>query len=150
MIADYPPVGASPVGGPQVGVVRLVAALADHGTDVVVRFPALLESDDEAVQLGERVTFIGVQNGNRLSLLRGMQPWRRRVQAVVERAGADLVHGQGLIPGGIAAADVRRLPRIVTARGNVGADTAAAYRGVGKVSQGVSQKPAREQSCRLR
>ena len=135
MIADYPPVGASPVGGPQVGAVRLVAALAAHGTDVVVVSPALTESGGEGVQLDERVTLIGVQAGNRLSLLTGLQPWRRRVQAVVERAGADLVHGQGLIPGGIAAADVRRLPRIVTARGNVGADTAAAYRGVGKVSR---------------
>ena len=138
------------MGGPQVGAVRLVAALAAHGTDVVVVSPALTESGGEGVQLDERVTLIGVQAGNRLSLLTGLQPWRRRVQAVVERAGADLVHGQGLIPGGIAAADVRRLPRIVTARGNVGADTAAAYRGVGKVSQDVSQKPAREQSCRLR
>ncbi len=135
MIADYPAVGESPVGGPQVGVVRLVAALADRGADVVVVAPTLLEPAEEPVQLAERVTFIGVRSGDRLALLRGLRPWRRRVRSAVEEARADLVHGQGLIPGGIAAADTRQLPRIVTARGNVEADTVAAYRGVGKLSR---------------
>jgi glycosyltransferase involved in cell wall biosynthesis len=135
MIADYPPAGASPVGGPQVGTVRLVSALARHGADVIVVAPTPEDPPAEPLQLAERLTLVSVPGDDRWSLLRGLGPWRRRVQSVVEASDADLVHGQGLIPGGIAAADARQLPRIVTARGNVQADTVAAYSGLGRLSR---------------
>jgi glycosyltransferase involved in cell wall biosynthesis len=41
------------------------------------------------------------------------------------------VHGQGLLPGGIAAADVHGIPRVVTAHGNLAEDNSAFYDGLG-------------------
>src|SRR5205823_8895639 len=65
--------------------------------------------------------------GRRWTLARGLQPWRRHAISVVDRMGVDIVHGQGLLPGGIAAVDARGRPRVVTAQGNLRADTLAAY-----------------------
>ena len=42
---------------------------------------------------------------------------------------------RALLPGGIAVADVHGVPRAVTARGNMRADTLAAYRGLGATSR---------------
>ena len=76
-------------------------------------------------------TLISVPTGERWNLVRGLQPWRRGARAAVERLGADIVHGQGLLSGGIAAAGIDGHPRVVTARGNMRADTLAQYRGLG-------------------
>ena len=56
--------------------------------------------------------------------------WLWGIAREMARLGADLVHGQGLIPGGIAAASIDGRPRVVTARGNMRADSVAAYRGL--------------------
>jgi glycosyltransferase involved in cell wall biosynthesis len=135
MVADYPGPGAEPVGGPQIAVSRLVPELARSGVEVVVVAPAPGSVATDRSTVADRIEMIRVPTATRWSLLRGLQPWRRRVVAVIEGLKPDLVHGQGLLPGGIAVADVHGVPRAVTARGNMRADTLAAYRGLGATSR---------------
>jgi glycosyltransferase involved in cell wall biosynthesis len=131
MLAEFPPPGTEPVGGPQVAVKRLVSTLAERALDVIVVAPDWLGSDETVTELEGGGTLVAVPTGTRWLLARGLQPWRRRAARIVERMDVDVVHGQGVLPGGIAAADVDGLPRVVTARGNVRADTAAEYSGLG-------------------
>jgi glycosyltransferase involved in cell wall biosynthesis len=72
-----------------------------------------------------------VSHDQRFSLLRGIRPWRVAGARVVRELGPDVVHGQGILVGGVVAAAVPGPPRIVTARGNARRDTLEAYRGVG-------------------
>ena len=59
-----------------------------------------------------------------------MGTWRKAAIPVVEALGADVVHGQGILVGGVIAAGVSgRVLRVVTARGNARRDTLAAYTG---------------------
>jgi glycosyltransferase involved in cell wall biosynthesis len=135
MVADYPARGAVPVGGPQVAVSRLVPELARRGLEVIVIAPAPGPGTTERAKLADGVEMICVPTATRWSLLRRLQPWRRRVVALIDGLQPDLVHGQGLLPGGIAVADVHGVPRAVTARGNMRADTLAAYRGLAATSR---------------
>ena len=135
MVADYPAPGAAPVGGPQVAVSRLVPELARSGLEVIVVAPALGSIATDRAKVADGIEMIRVPTATRWSLARRLQPWRRRVVAVIEGLRPDLVHGQGLLPGGIAVADVHGVPRAVTARGNMRADTLAAYRGLGATSR---------------
>jgi glycosyltransferase involved in cell wall biosynthesis len=135
MVADYPAPGAAPVGGPQVAVSRLVPELARSGLEVIVVAPAPGSIATHRAKVADRIELIRVPTATRWSLVRQLQPWRRRVVAVIEGLRPDLVHGQGLLPGGIAVADVHGVPRAVTARGSMRADTLAAYRGLGATSR---------------
>jgi glycosyltransferase involved in cell wall biosynthesis len=122
-----------------------VRKLAQRGLDVYVVAPDARGSEETATELPEGFSLITVPAGSRLTLLRGMQPWRRRAAAVVRRLGADIVHGQGVLPGGIAAREVSGLaPIVVTARGNARQDTLAEYRGIG----GWARAYVREQLAR--
>src|SRR5438128_1765358 len=103
MIADFPLPGEQPVGGPQVAVRRLVSKLAERGIEVVVIAPDSVHSAGAVSQLDDGGTLLVVPAGKRLTLARGLQPWRRRAGAVVEHIGADLVHGQGVMYGLIGA-----------------------------------------------
>jgi glycosyltransferase involved in cell wall biosynthesis len=132
MLADFPVPGARSARGPQVAVRRLVQELLERDIDVVVVAPDPL-SGGRARKLDGGVTLVTVSTGERWILARSLRPWRRGARAVVERLGADIVHGQGLIPGGIAAAGIGGRPRVVTAHGKVRADTIAGYRRVGAV-----------------
>jgi glycosyltransferase involved in cell wall biosynthesis len=135
MLADFPLPGQVPAGGPQVAVGRLVQELLKRGVDIVVVTPDPRRSGRGAVELDGGGTLFSVPTAKRWNLARGLQPWRRGARAVVERLGADIVHGQGLIPGGIAATGIEGRPRVVTARGNVRADTIAEYRGIGAAAR---------------
>jgi glycosyltransferase involved in cell wall biosynthesis len=131
MLSEFPAPGTLPKGGPQVAVTRLVPELVGRGVDVVVVAPDPLAAVETETELDGGGTLVTVPTGARLQLARALRPWRARARAVVERVDADLVHGQDLIPGGIAAAGVDGLPRVVTSRGNMREDTIAAYDGVG-------------------
>jgi glycosyltransferase involved in cell wall biosynthesis len=136
MISEFPAPGTEPVGGPQVAVGRLVRKLVERGLDLVIVAPDPFGSVETVTQLDEGSALITVPAGRRWTLARGLQPWRKRAAAVVDRLGADVVHGQGLLPGGIAAGDVEAAVSIVvTARGNAREDTAAEYGGVGGIAR---------------
>ena len=131
MLSEFPAPGTLPAGGPQVAATRLVPELVQRGVDVVVVAPALWTSAETESELEGGGTLVAVPVSPRLQLANGMRGWRRGAQAVVERLNVDLVHGQNLLPGGIAAAGINGVPRVVTSRGNMREDTAAAYTGVG-------------------
>ena len=134
MLADFPRPGHAPVGGPQVAVRRLVAKLVERGVEVVVVAPDPSRSTETTdVELGVDVLF--VPTGERWTLLHGMRRWRRNAADVVYRMRPDIVHGQELLAGGIAAADIEGFPIVVTARGSSRADTTAAYSGVGRLAR---------------
>ena len=133
MLADFAAPGDKPAGGPQVAVGRLVQELSKRSVDVVVVAPDPGRSRSAAVELDGGGTLVTVPTGERWNLARNLQPWRRGARALVERLGADIVHGQSLLPGGIAAAGIEGRPRVVTARGNMRADTIARYSGFGAV-----------------
>jgi glycosyltransferase involved in cell wall biosynthesis len=101
--------------------------------DVIVVAPDSVRAAEMTTELEDGGVLVAVPAGRRWTLARGLQPWRRRATAVVDRIGIDIVHGQGLVPSGIAAVDVRGSPRVVTARGNMRADTLAAYSRMGGV-----------------
>jgi glycosyltransferase involved in cell wall biosynthesis len=136
MIADFPAPGVKPVGGPQVAVTRLVSSLVRKGVSVVVVAPVPGGTRETVVSLENGATLVSTPSGTRWTLARGLRPWRRRVRGVVRWAGGDVVHGQGLIPGGIAAGDNRDHPRVVTARGNLRQDTIAEYGWIGGMTRG--------------
>jgi glycosyltransferase involved in cell wall biosynthesis len=131
MIGEFPAPGERPVGGPQIATSRLVAKLVERGVDVTLVAPYASGSGEQVTRLPDGCTLVRVPGGRRWTLARRLQPWRRNACAAVARAGVDDVHGQGVLPGGIAAADVKGRPRVLTARGNARADTVAEYGGVG-------------------
>jgi glycosyltransferase involved in cell wall biosynthesis len=134
MLADFPRPGQPPVGGPQVAVRRLVAKLVDHGVEVVVVAPDSARSI-ETTDAEAGVDIVTVPAGKRLTLVQGMRSWRRNAAEVVHRIRPDIVHGQEVLAGGIAAADIREFPIVVTARGSSRADTTAAYSGLGRIAR---------------
>jgi glycosyltransferase involved in cell wall biosynthesis len=130
MLADFPLPGEKPAGGPQVAVGRLVQELLKRDVEVVVVAPDPLRGSREIAELDGGGTLVTVPTARRWNLARNLRPWRRGARDAVERFGADILHGQSLIPGGIAAAGIDGRPRVVTARGNMRADTLARYHGV--------------------
>jgi glycosyltransferase involved in cell wall biosynthesis len=131
MLADFPLPGENPAGGPQVAVGRLVQELVNRDVEVVVVAPDPSRTGRGPVELDGGGTLVTVPTGERWNLARSLRPWRHGARDAVERLGADIVHGQSLIPGGIGAAGIGGRPRVVTARGNMRADTLAHYHGVG-------------------
>jgi glycosyltransferase involved in cell wall biosynthesis len=122
-------------------VLRLVGALAADGTSITVVAPA----ESGAVHERDGAVIVHVGFGDRLSLARGMRPWRRRAVKAIMDAAPDLVHGQGILTGGLPACDAEALPRVVTVRGNARQDTLAAYPGLaGRVRAGLRDRLARE------
>jgi glycogen synthase len=138
MITSYPGPGEDPRGGVEQSVTRLVAALARAGAEITVIAPGRAGTFDR-----EGVTVVYVGGHGRWALARGLRPWRQAAGRAVASAGGDVVHGQGLLPGGIAVADAPH-PRVVTAHGNVGADTRAAYGGL----TGSARRVARDRLAR--
>jgi glycosyltransferase involved in cell wall biosynthesis len=135
MLADFPVPGENPVRGPQVAVGRLVQELLKREIEVVIVAPDPLRVGRRIMELDGGGTLITVPTGERWNLARSLRPWRRRAREAVERLGADVLHGQSLIPGGIAAAGIDGWPRVVTAHGNLQADTLGRYRGVGAAAR---------------
>ena len=131
MLSEFPAPGTLPAGGPQIAATRLVPELVRRGVDVVVVAPASWTSNEAEFELDGGGTLVAVPVGARLQLAHGMRPWRRGARAVVERLKVDVVHGQNLLPGGIAAAGIAGVPRVLTSRGNMREDTAALYDGIG-------------------
>jgi glycosyltransferase involved in cell wall biosynthesis len=124
------------VGGTEVAAQRLASGLAHRGVSVAVVAPG----PDEGIRdLETGGTFVGVPIGERLELARAFRRWRRSVSVAVERLEPDLVHGLELLPGGLAAVDISGRPRVVTAHGNLRADTRAAYRGAGGWGRAVAR-----------
>jgi glycosyltransferase involved in cell wall biosynthesis len=145
MLADFPVPGENPAGGPQVAVGRLVQELLKRDVEVVVVAPHPAGVGRGPVELDCGGTLVIVPTPERWNLARNFQPWRRGSRDAVENFGADIVHGQGLLPGGIAAASVDGRPRVVTARGNMRADTLAGYHGVG----GAARARQRDRLARI-
>ena len=135
MLADFPVPGENPAGGPQVAVGRLVQELLRRDVEVFVVTPHPLRAGCGPVELDGGGTLVIVPTGERWNLALSLRPWRRGARDAVERLGADILHGQGLIPGGIAAASITGRPRVVTARGNARADTLAEYRRMGATAR---------------
>ena len=146
MIADFPRPGEPPVGGPEVAVSRLVPKLVERGLDVVVVAPDPHAHRKTEHALEGGATLVRVPSGSRLTLARRLRTWRRNAASVVRRWRPDVVHGQGLLPGGIAAGEAEGIPVIVTARGNVRADTTAEYEGIGGRARGYVRNRLAEQA----
>jgi glycogen(starch) synthase len=105
-----------------------VGALAAAGIDVDVVAPSVTEAPVlEHVRDGVRV--VHVRHQDRFSLATNMRAWRTAARRVVEGLEPEIVHGQGLT-GGVPACDVAGVPRVVTAHGNVRADTLYAHSGL--------------------
>jgi glycosyltransferase involved in cell wall biosynthesis len=87
----------------------------------------------ESVHERHGATIVHVGQRDRFSLARSLRPWRRQAAKAIDRLGPDLVHGQGILTGGLPACDVEARPRVVTAHGDPRKDTLADYRGLGGV-----------------
>lgn len=131
MLSEFPAPGTLPAGGPQVAATRLVPELVQRGVEVVVVAPASWTKTEAEFELDGGGTLVAVPIGERWQLAHGWRPWRRGARAVVDRMKVDVVHGQNLLPGGIAAAGIDGVPRVLTSRGNMRQDTVALYTGVG-------------------
>ena len=82
---------------------------------------------------GVPVTHLGFED--RLSLLTSLAPWRRAARNAIRDLDPEVVHGQGLLIGGLPACDVAGVPRVVTAHGNSREDTVASYSGLGRLAR---------------
>jgi glycosyltransferase involved in cell wall biosynthesis len=117
-------------GGPANGTARLVRGLSSAGTTVTVVAPA--PPEDRAGFRLHGADVVLVPHAQRLSLPRRLRPWRTAAIPIVNRLGADVVHGQGIVEGGVIAADASSTrARLVTARGNTRRDTLAERPGAG-------------------
>lgn len=129
MVGEFPRPGQAEAGGPANGTARLVEGLTGAGLQVTVVAP-LEEGLEEPSQPAEHARVVWVPHSQRLSLLRGMRPWRKPAVRVVCDLDADIVHGQGILTGGVVAANAVGASRVVTARGNARLDTLHAYQGL--------------------
>jgi glycosyltransferase involved in cell wall biosynthesis len=134
MISPYPAAGLDAVGGVEMSTFRLAEALAEQSVDVKVIAPGA----PGAAPPGS-VTVIRVRADQRWLLARALRPWRTAVRTLIGDLEADVVHGQGLLWGGLPATDGARsrtahglcVRRVVTAHGNVHEDMIAARSGLG-------------------
>jgi glycosyltransferase involved in cell wall biosynthesis len=130
-VGEVPVPGRPVSGGPANATERLVRGLVEAGLDVTVVAPAPDSEPARTLDLhGARV--LVVAHEQRLMVPRRMRPWRKAATPLVEALGADIVHGQGVVTGGVIAAGVSpSVGRVVTARGNARRDALAAYSGAG-------------------
>src|SRR5436190_6003808 len=126
-VGGWPAEGREAEGGVEVATTRLAAALAAQGVEITVVAPgATAERGDGPI----RVVRVPVAEDGRLLLLRGLRPWRRAVADVLDGFEVDVVHGHGMLEGGLPAVDAAR-PSVVSAHGNHAMDTRAARSGAG-------------------
>ncbi len=133
MISPYPEVDVPPRGGVEVSTVRLVEGLTAQGVQVEIvstGMPARVTRDGIVVHRAP---------ARRLTTARLLRPWRRDVRRILSDLSVDLVHGQGLMPPGVAATDVPsgRCPRVVTAHGNRNQDVLSHYAGPGARARSI-------------
>lgn len=129
IVGEIPAPGHPVSGGPANATKRLVDGLVGAGVAVSVVAPAERDVPEERLH-GDGATLIFVPHDQRYMIPRRMAPWRKAAVPVVESLRPDVVHGQGIVTGGVVAAGVRGdVPRVVTARGNARQDTLAAYHG---------------------
>lgn len=102
---------------------RLSRALARLGLSVAVIAPVTPRLRSDALVSDDGVTVLRVPHFDRLSLAVGLRPWRRRVRKLAAELAPDVVHGHGILDGGLPACDVTGAARIVTAHGSLRADT---------------------------
>ena len=129
VVSEFPTGASGPRGGVEASTVRLVRALARAGVEVSVVAPFVgRPSDPVHAYHGIRVQHI--RHPGRLALATSMRSWRRAASRTIEALGPGVVHGQGVLTGGLPACDVSGIPRVVTAHGNARADTLADYKGL--------------------
>jgi glycosyltransferase involved in cell wall biosynthesis len=126
-VGGWPAEGRNAEGGVEVATTRLAAALAAQGVEITVfaHGEAAEEQDGPF-----RVVRLPPAEDGRLLLVRGLRPWRRAVAAALPSFEVDLVHGHGLLEGGLPALDAAA-PAVVSAHGNHAMDTRAARSGAG-------------------
>jgi glycosyltransferase involved in cell wall biosynthesis len=124
-VGGWPAEGREAEGGVEVATTRLAAALAAQGVEITVFAKGTAAEEPEGPV---RVVRLPVAEDGRLLLLRGLRPWRRAVAAALPRFDIDLVHGHGLLEGGLAAVDAAA-PSVVSAHGSHAMDTRAARSG---------------------
>lgn len=131
MISPYPTADRIPRGGVEVSAVRLVEGLVARGVHVSVISTGNPQREERHGVSIHRAP------ARRLTTARLLLPWRADVRRILTSMDVDLVHGQGLMPPGVAATDVSvdRCPRIVTAHGNRRQDALATYKGLGAISR---------------
>jgi glycosyltransferase involved in cell wall biosynthesis len=133
MISPYPAADVPPRGGVEVSAVRLVEGLVAQGVhvDVISTGTPARETRDGIVVHRARA--------RRLTTARLLVPWRADVRRILSCLQIDLVHGQGLMPPGVAATDVpaSRCPRVVTAHGNRRKDAHSDYTGPSALLRGA-------------
>ena len=122
--------GRPVAGGPANATARLVRGLVESDVQATVIAPALANESSRTLEVDGALVHV-VAHDQRFLTPRRMRPWRHAALPLVEASGADLVHGQGVITGGVVVADVPSSTlRVVTARGNARQDVLAAYPGV--------------------
>lgn len=124
-----PSAGGGTAGGPANGTARLVKGLREAGESVAVVTATTRGDEAPATLHGARV--VAVPHDPRLSLARGMREWRSAGKRAVLELEPDVVHGQGVVDGGLVAAEIESVPTVLTARGNARNDTLHAYPGMG-------------------
>jgi glycosyltransferase involved in cell wall biosynthesis len=126
MISPFPVAGIEPRGGVEVSTVRLVEGLIARGVDVSVVSTGTPERENRGGVVVYRA------RARRLTTARLLRPWRADVRRILSSMHVDVVHGQGLMPPGVATTDVpvARCPRVVTAHGNRRQDALAQFSGI--------------------
>jgi glycosyltransferase involved in cell wall biosynthesis len=117
-------------GGPANATARLVRGLVQADVQTTVVAPAPSTEPSRTFEIDGAVVHV-VAHDQRFLTPRRLRPWRSAALPLVEAAGADVVHGQGVISGGVVVADLPpSTARVVTARGNARQDVLAAYPGI--------------------
>jgi glycosyltransferase involved in cell wall biosynthesis len=103
--------------------------MVEAGLRVTVVAPAS-SSEPSRTLVSGGVEIVLAPHDQRLMIPRRMRPWLKAAMPIVEARRPDLVHGQGIVTGGVIVAGMSPgVPRVVTARGNARRDTLAAYNG---------------------
>jgi glycosyltransferase involved in cell wall biosynthesis len=131
IVGDVPRPDRPVAGGPANATERLVRGLAAAGMRVTVVAPATLDEPPRSIEMHGAEVLV-VPHAQRLMLPRRLGPWRSVAIPIVNRLEADIVHGQGVVEGGVIAAGASpAMARVVTARGNLRRDTLAQRPGLG-------------------
>ncbi len=124
-VGGYPPRGRPPEGGVEIATSRLVLALAEAGVEVTTIAPGQPGGPE-----AEPARIVRLPVDMRLSLLRGLRPWRSAVAGALRDLEPAIVHAHGLVESGIAAIDAG-FPSVVSVHGNHAMDTRAARKDLG-------------------
>jgi glycosyltransferase involved in cell wall biosynthesis len=102
---------SSSASGVERSTAAVVAALRARGVRVTLVTPTLGEKP-------QGTDVLGADMRDRYLVLRGYRPWTESVHRVLDGLAPDIVHGQGLLHHGMAAARWSACPTVVTAHGN--------------------------------